>query len=167
MVMIIMLTTVTAQKIYPVNSTQIIKSVFGGKVITQTQWDKEYPCQLQSDGTVICPMIKPLSLLKLSITNDISKGIPIIDYRIPIFETVQEDCIIPKETKEISLFEEMSGCVDGKQNVSLFIGYDTKYSDFTKDSKYTIETKFGYIFNQSKNQKAERVFCILFSSLFR
>lgn len=136
LLLVLVLSSFTYANIEPVNSTKIAKSVFGGKIITQTEWDKEYPCQLYSDGSIRCDVIKPTNLITLSSKYDTSQGIPITDYRKPIFEIVQEPCIIPKETKTFEL-SEYDHCVDGVYKKSVFTGeYEKVYADYTKEITY-------------------------------
>lgn len=117
---------------YDVNLTRIDLSQFGGKEITQTSIDENYPCYLQSDASVKCDVIEVSKLTELNKKADTSKGIPFTDYRKPEFEIIQEVC----DSKLISKEE---GCVDNKINVSNFVGYETIYLDYSKKRELLLD----------------------------
>ncbi len=114
---------------YNITSVKI-ESGFGGKIITQLEVDKDYPCYLQSDGSSICPKIKPDKLISLNKEYDTSKGIPKTDLRKPEYKIVGKE-IIKVEEKDIEI------------DISEFSGYETTYLNPNIEQKFTLNTNIN------------------------
>jgi hypothetical protein len=118
----------SVQSVENVTSVKIDTSMFGGKIITQTSIDKYYPCYLQQDGSVYCPVIKMDNLMMLNKLGNTTKGIPITDYRKPKLRYIEELCLLQYEE-----------CEGGTKIVAYFDGYENGYLDHTKAQHFTLD----------------------------
>lgn len=121
------------QQVYITDKATVQLGQFGGVTIEQLEVDEDFPCYLQSDGKVFCNAISISALNKYILDGkDMTKGIPVTDYRKPIYSIVEHKCD-PKDKK----------CIP--YNETVFEGYEKHYIDYLQQNILNLGNKKGLV----------------------